>query len=155
MKKLQIPLVVKVLIAIVLGIVCGQFFPGWAIRTGNTFSAVFNQLLRFFIPLIIIGLVTPAIADFGRRAGKMLLITVGLAYLFTVGPFPHVLNKGALSALENAGQDFTPFFTVEIPPVADVMTALVLSFLLGIGIAVTGSRKLLSAFAEFKNIIVL
>ena len=166
MKKLQIPLVVKVLIAIVLGIICGQFFPGWAIRTGNTFSAVFNQLLRFFIPLIIIGLVTPAIADFGSRAGKMLLITVGLAYLFTVcsglfaylfsvGLFPHVLNKGALSALENAGQDFTPFFSVEIPPVADVMTALVLSFLLGIGIAVTGSRKLLSAFAEFKNIIVL
>lgn len=166
MKKLQIPLVVKVLIAIVFGIICGQFFPGWAIRTGNTFSAVFNQLLRFFIPLIIIGLVTPAIADFGSRAGKMLLITVGLAYLFTVcsglfaylfsvGLFPNVLNKGALSALENAGQDFTPFFTVEIPPVADVMTALVLSFLLGIGIAVTGSSKLLSAFTEFKNIIVL
>ena len=166
MKKLQIPLVVKVLIAIVLGIICGQFFPGWAIRTGNTFSAVFNQLLRFFIPLIIIGLVTPAIADFGSRAGKMLLITVGLAYLFTVcsglfaylfsvGLFPNVLNKGALSALENAGQDFSPFFTVEIPPVADVMTALVLSFLLGIGIAVTGSGKLLSAFAEFKSIIVL
>ena len=164
MKKLKLPLVVKVLIAIALGIICGQFFPGWAVRVGNTFSGIFNQILRFFIPLIIICLVTPAIADFGRKAGKMLLITVGLAYLFTVcsglfaylfstGLFPHMINKGALSALENDGQVFEPFFTIGIPPIADVMTALVLSFLLGIGIAVTGSDKLHAAFGELKNII--
>ena len=166
MKKIHLPLVVKVLIAIVLGVAVGQFAPGWLVRTTNTLVGIFDQLLRFFIPLIIIGLVTPAIADFGKQAGKMLLITVGLAYLFTVcsglfaylfstGLFPHVLSKGSLAALENAGQEFAPFFTITIPPLADVMTALVLSFMLGLGIAFTHAEKLHRAFGELKNIVVL
>lgn len=166
MKKFRIPLVVKVLIAIVLGIAVGQFAPGWLVRTSNTLVGVFDQLLRFFIPLIIIGLVTPAIADFGQTAGKMLLITVGLAYLFTVcsglfsylfstSLFPIVLSKGSLAALENAGQEFAPFFTITIPPLADVMTSLVLSFLLGLGIAFTHAEKLHRGFGELKEIVVL
>ena len=40
-------------------------------RVFTTFSSVFNQFLFFFL-LIIIGLVTPAIADLGRGAGKWL-----------------------------------------------------------------------------------
>lgn len=166
MKKIKLPLVVKVLIAIVLGVIIGQFAPGWLVRTTNTLVGVFDQLLKFFIPLIIIGLVTPAIADFGQRAGKMLLVTVGLAYLFTIcsglfaylfstGLFPFVLSKGSLAALENAGQEFAPFFTITIPPLADVMTALVLSFMLGLGIAFTHARKLHKGFDELKDIIVL
>ena len=166
MKKIKLPLVVKVLIAIVLGVIIGQFAPGWLVRTTNTLVSIFDQLLKFFIPLIIIGLVTPAIADFGQRAGKMLLVTVGLAYLFTIcsglfaylfstGLFPFVLSKGSLAALENARQEFAPFFTITIPPLADVMTALVLSFMLGLGIAFTHAKKLHKGFDELKDIIVL
>ena len=166
MKKIKLPLVVKVLIAIVLGILLGQIAPGWCVRIGNTLSSIFNQILRFFIPLIIIGLVTPAIADFGKKAGKMLLVTVGLAYLFTVcsglfaylfstGLFPGMLSNGALAALEESGREFEPYFTIAIPPLADVMTALVLSFLLGIGIAVTGATKMHGWFEEFKGIVVM
>ncbi|MBR4826847.1 MAG: dicarboxylate/amino acid:cation symporter [Bacteroidales bacterium] len=166
MKKIKLPLVVKVLIAIMLGIVFGQFVPEWAVRLGNTLSGVFGQVLRFFIPLIIIGLVTPAIADFGSKAGKMLLITVALAYLFTIGSglfaylfstglFPHLLSQGSLAALDADGKEFAPFFTIAIPPIADVMTALVLSFLLGIGIAVTGASRMHGWFEELKGIVVL
>ena len=166
MKKIHLPLVVKVLIAIVIGIAVGQFAPSWLVRTTNTLVGIFDQLLKFFIPLIIIGLVTPAIAEFGQRAGKMLLITVGLAYLFTVcsglfaylfstGLFPHLLSKGSLAALENAGQAFAPFFTITIPPLADVMTSLVLSFMLGLGIAFTHAEKLRRGFGELKEIVVL
>ena len=94
MKLRNIPLVVKVLIAIALGILFGQFAPVWAVRGGNTFTFLFDQLLKFFIPLIIVGLVTPAIAEVGRGAGKMLLITVGLAYGFTVlsGRFAYLFS---------------------------------------------------------------
>ena len=166
MKKIKLPLVVKVLIAIVLGILFGQFMPGPGVRVVNTLVGIFDQLLRFFIPLIIIGLVTPAIADFGQRAGKMLLITVGLAYLFTVcsglfaygfstGLFPFMLSKGSLAALETAGQEFAPYFTIAIPPLADVMTSLVLSFMLGLGIAFTHAARLHHAFEEVRNIVVL
>ncbi len=166
MKKIKLPLVAKVLIAIAFGILFGHFVPGWAVRAGNTLTGIFDQLLRFFIPLIIIGLVTPAIADFGRRAGRMLVVTVLLAYFFTVcsglfayafsvNLFPGMLSQGSLSALEEAGREFAPFFTINIPPLADVMTSLVLSFMLGLGIAVTGAEKMRAWFDELRNIVVL
>ena len=165
MKKLHIPLVIKVLVAIGVGVGLGQFMPGWGVRAANTFTALFDQLLKFFIPLIIVGLVTPAIADVGKNAGKMLLLTVGLAYAFTVASglfaylfsveiFPHVLDTSSLGALEAAGKEFEPYFTIAIPPILDVMTALVLSFLLGLGIAFTDAEKLRVAFGELKGIIV-
>ena len=164
-KKLRLPLVVKVLIAIVVGVGVGQFAPGWLVRGTNTFTGLFDQLLKFFIPLIIVGLVTPAIADVGHKAGKMLLITVGLAYLFTVASglfaylfsielFPHILDTSALGALEAAGREFEPYFSIAIPPLMDVMTALVLSFLLGLGIAFCDAPKMHAGFGELKGIIV-
>lgn len=165
MKKPNLPLVVKVLIAIVFGVAVGHFVPSWVIRATNTFTGLFDQLLKFFIPLIIVGLVTPAIADVGQKAGKMLLVTVVLAYVFTVFSglfaylfsiqlFPFVLNTSSLGALEAAGKEFTPYFTIAIPPLMDVMTALVLSFLLGLGIAFSNAEKLKAGFGELKAIIV-
>jgi Na+/H+-dicarboxylate symporter len=164
-KKPNLPLVVKVLIAIVFGVAVGHFVPSWVIRATNTFTGLFDQLLKFFIPLIIVGLVTPAIADVGQKAGKMLLVTVVLAYVFTVFSglfaylfsiqlFPFVLNTSSLGALEAAGKEFTPYFTIAIPPLMDVMTALVLSFLLGLGIAFSNAEKLKAGFGELKAIIV-
>jgi len=164
-KKLNIPLVVKILIAIAIGVGAGQFAPVWAVRLMNTLTGLFDQLLHFFIPLIIVGLVTPAIAEVGKNAGKMLLWTVLLAYaftvcsglfayLFSVNLFPRMLDPGSLAALEAAGREFKPYFTIGIPPVMDVMTALVLSFLLGLGIAFSGASKMQAGFLELKAIIV-
>jgi len=80
MKKFKIGLLPRILIAIVLGIIIGQVFPLGLVRIFETFNAIFSQFLGFCIPLIIVGLVTIAIADIGRGAGKMLLVTVLLAY---------------------------------------------------------------------------
>lgn len=165
MKLSKLPLVVKVLIAIVLGVALGQFMPGAVVRATNTFTGLFDQLLKFFIPLIIVGLVTSAIADVGREAGKMLLWTVALAYgftvlsglfayLFSVELFPRLLDNSSLAALEEAGKEFAPYFTITIPPLMDVMTALILSFVLGLGIAFTGAARLRAGFDEVKGIIV-
>jgi Na+/H+-dicarboxylate symporter len=95
----------------------------------------------------------------------MLLITAGLAYTFTVlsGLFaygfsstllPAVIDSGSLDAL-NAGEvKYPEFFTIEIPPLADVMTSLILSFMLGIGIATSKATALKKGFEELKAIIV-
>ena len=56
-KKLKISLLAKVVIAIVAGIVFGQFFPDWATRVFVTFNSLFGEFLSFAIPLIIVGLV--------------------------------------------------------------------------------------------------
>ena len=161
----KIPLLAKIITGIVLGIALGLIAPDWATRAMNTFSSLVDQILRFFIPLIIIGLVTPAIAEVGTKAGKMLVATVGLAYTFTVLSglfaygfsttlFPSLIDPGSLTALETDDTAFPPFFTLSIPPIADVMTSLVLAFMLGIGIATTRAVALNSVFEELRSIIV-
>ena len=66
----------RILLAIVLGILLGLVMPEAIARVFTTFNGVFSGFLGFLIPLIIVGLVTPAIAELGHGAGKMLAATV-------------------------------------------------------------------------------
>ena len=67
---MKIGLLPRIIIAIILGVACGAFFPVWAVRCFVTFNSIFSHFLSFLIPLIIVGLVTPAIADIGKGAGQ-------------------------------------------------------------------------------------
>lgn len=162
----RLPLLLRILIAIILGIALGFVMPDMGVRIFNTFNSVFAQLLNFLIPLIIVGLVTSAIADVGRGAGKMLAITAGTAYLATilsglfsygcsVSLFPSIIETGTSQVLSSEGDKFPAFFTIEIPAVMGVMSALVSSFLLGLGIAAFGAKVLKQGFDEFKDIVTL
>ena len=84
MKKMKLGLLPRIIIAIALGIVCGLFFPGWIVRIFLTVNSLFGNFLNFIIPLLILGLVAPGIADLGKGAGRLLLITALLAYGFTL-----------------------------------------------------------------------
>lgn len=164
-KKLRkLPLIVKVLIAIVLGILLGFVAPTVLMRVMNTVCSIFSQFLGFIVPLIIVGLVTPAISRVGKGAGKMLGITVLLAYTFTVLSglfsygfsstlFPSMLKAGEMTSLQAKGTDFAPYFTISFPPLMDVMTALVLAFMLGLGIAALDAKALRKGFTEFEDIV--
>jgi Na+/H+-dicarboxylate symporter len=165
MKKLKIGLLGKILIAIALGIGVGLIAQPWMVRTMLTFNGICSEFLGFAIPLIILGLVTPAISDIGKTAGKMLLITVAIAYGSTVLSgllsyftgatlFPGMISSGAsLEALE-AAEELTPFFTVDIPPLMAVMTALILSFTLGLGLAYIEKQTLKDAIHDFEQVII-
>ena len=166
---MKLPLLVKILVAIMLGVLLGHVMPDFGVRLMNTFCGLFDQLLKFFIPLIIVGLVTPAIADVGGRAGRMLLLTVVLAYVFTVlsGLFAYGFSTALFpSALPSTGaamfglqssvaNEYAPFFTIAVPPLMDVMTALVLSFSLGLGMAVLRGSVLKRGFDELSAIITM
>lgn len=80
MKKIKIGLLPRIIIAIILGIAIGTVFPAPLVRIFVTFNGIFSEFLNFSIPLIIVGLVTVAIADIGKGAGKMLLVTALIAY---------------------------------------------------------------------------
>ena len=165
MKTLKIGLLGKILIAIALGIGTGLIFPEWAVRIFVTINSIFSQFLGFAIPLIIVGLVTPAIADIGNKAGKMLLVTVAIAYFSTIfaglasyltgaAIFPSMIDsREGLMSLSESGE-LQPYFTVTIPPLMGVMTALVLAFMTGLGLAATQHRTLLDAAHGFEQIIV-
>jgi len=162
---MKIGLLGRILIAIALGVLLGQVLDLSWVRIFVTFNNVFGQFLGFMIPLIIVGLVTPAIAEIGSGAGKLLLITVIIAYVDTVATailsygtgatfFPTLLGTGGqqLETIEKSAE-ILPYFTLNMPPLLDVMSALVLSFIVGLGIAYGRLRVLREATGEMKTII--
>lgn len=153
----------RIITAIILGVALGNVFPEALIRVFVTFNAIFSQYLGFLIPLIIVGLVTPAIAGIGKAAGKMLLATVAIAYVDTVvcgllaygtgsALFPSMTEGMTIAVAGGAEQGLKPYFTINIPPVVDVMSALVLAFILGLGIAYGNSEVLKKGADELMEI---
>lgn len=157
-------LVGKILVALAVGTVAGLVLPSWGLRAVRTFEVLFSGLLKFIVPLIVLGLVTSAIAEAGRSAGKMLLVTVAIAYGSTLaagflgyglgaGVMPLAMPEGFSTNLGAAAVACEPYFTIKVPPICDVMTALVLSAMLGLGIVLTGGETLLRSFTQFKEIV--
>lgn len=160
-------LLFKIIIAIALGVVLGSIVPEWSIKVFTTFNDIFGSFLGFIIPLIILGFIVPGIGSLGKGAGKLLGLTALIAYASTViagivaffvakGLYPTLL-KGQTSAnlddpSEGAVEGFLEFV---INPPMDVLTALLLAFVLGIGIAAIKASALLNIMNEFKGIIEL
>lgn len=164
MKK--IGLLPRLVIAIILGILFGSFMPAWFIRIFATFNGIFGNFLNFAIPLIIIGFVVPGIGDLGTGAGKILALTAGVAYVSTIisgsfayfvdtAVFPMFLKEGALvmDATNPEHQLLTAYMNIEMPPIMDVMTALILSFLIGLGISAIKGTYIKNVFNELQEII--
>lgn len=146
MKKTRFGLLPRIIVAIVSGVALGGVMTEPWIRPFVTFNAIFSQFLGFLIPIIIVGMVTPAIAGIGKSAGRMLLATVGIAYADTVlcgllaygtgsALFPSMTEGLTTASAGSSGSNIEPYFTIAIPPLLDVMSALVLSFIMGLGIA--------------------
>src|SRR5690625_6115745 len=77
-------LLIKIIIAIALGVLLGAIVPGWAIKSFATFNDLFGSFLGFVIPLIIIGFIVPGIGSLVKGAGKLLGLTAVIDYLSTI-----------------------------------------------------------------------
>lgn len=165
-KKIKITLLGRIGIAIALGIAVGWFSPEWLARVMATFNSVFGSFLGFLIPFIIVGFVTPAIAAIGSRAGKLLVWTALLAYGSTLFAgflnyytgtltFPFLIHGVEGMTLVEDSAEVKPYFKVDIPAMLPVMTALVLAFMLGLGIAYKKLTVLGQAAEEFREIVLL
>lgn len=159
-------LLLKIIIAIALGVLLGSFVPEWAIKTFATFNDLFGSFLGFIIPLIIIGFIIPGIGSLGKGAGKLLGITALVAYASTIiagivayfiakGLYPTMLKGQSATNLDDPSEGLISGYLEDffIEPPLDVLTALILSFVVGIGIAVINGQALLNVMDEFKNII--
>lgn len=167
MKKIKIGLFPKVVVAILFGSLLGTFAPDVLVRILKTFNVLFAQILKFIVPLLVLGLVTPSVANLGKGAGKMLAAVMVISYMSTVGAglfsygcasalLPNYLEVGEISAsAAEGGKTFAPFIELKIPPVCDILTALLLSFMIGVGIIVTGATGLKKGFDEFGAIVKL
>lgn len=164
MKRIRIGLLPRIILSIILGIALGNVLPLALVRIFITFNGLFSEFLNFIIPLIILGLVTPAIADIGKGASKMLLVTVLIAYGATLfsgflsyftgaALFPGLIHTGVPLETAAEAQGILPYFVISIPPMMGVMTALILAFTLGLGLAHLESTTLKQAAVDFKDII--
>ncbi|WP_417373208.1 dicarboxylate/amino acid:cation symporter [Glutamicibacter protophormiae] len=177
MKLLKsIPLLGWIVLAIVAGILLGPVMPLWLGSTFLTYNSIFSGILGFVVPLIIFGLVAPAIAELGKGAGKWLGLTAVvaygstfaaglLAYFTSIWLFSGPLAGGGVEAItEGEGSGFEAFVTLSasasgsateivLPPVFPVMTALVLAFMVGVGITSFHSKVLFRGVVEFRAII--
>ena len=143
-KKFKLGLVPKLIIAIIVGILFGQFLPEGFCRLVITLSGFFSTFLKFIIPLMILAYVTMGIADLSQGAGKLLLITVALAYSSTLiagsasflvssNLFPHFMSEGALDQIAaTADVSLTPYFSITIEPLLETLSAVVLAFIMGL-----------------------
>lgn len=169
MKKHEIGLVPKLIIAIVIGILIGQFLPESVCRFVVTLSGIFGSFLKFVIPLMILAYVTMGIADLSQGAGKLLLITVLIAYGSTLVAgsgsyfvsstlFPSFISADALAQIEaTAGNSVDSFFSIALPPVIDTLSAVVLAFILGLCMSAMRGKEigdtLYNSFKDFSTII--
>lgn len=166
MKKLS--LITKILLCLVLGIgiglVCGANNIQFPVKILVTFSGLFGNFLSFVIPLIIIGFIIPGIASLGSKSGKGLIITTIIAYVSTLiagfaaylvgaGILPKFIN-GSIS-LSDSGQAIEPYFTIDIPAIMNVMSALTLAFVLGIGLSKIKNSTMLKVVDEFNKIVLM
>ena len=168
-KKKKLGLVPKLIIAIILGILIGQFMPESICRVIVTLSGFFSNFLKFVIPLMILAYVTMGIADLSQGAGKLLLITVAIAYgstliagtssfLVAINLFPSFMSAGALEQIAaTADASLTPYFSLSIPPLFDTLSAVVLAFILGLCLSSMRGKEmgntLYDAVKDFSKII--
>lgn len=161
MKKFFKSTIVQLLIAVVLGIVIGLFIEGGALNVIVSLKHLAGQIIFFLVPLIIIGFIAPSIAHLSSNASKMILFAFALAYISSIGAsffgaavgyqvIPHLniaADAGSLKAVpEN-------MLKIDIPPVMNVMTALVLAVLLGLATAWVKSEQFTRFLDTFQQMV--
>ena len=154
-------LILGILLGIGIGIISKAMGNYLIVRGLTTFSSLFGNFLNFFIPFIIIAFVAPGIAELGNASGKMLGLTVLIAYTSTIAAgtiaffagstiLPKVVSSGQLAQKSNLNLD--PYFVIEIPPVMGVMSALFTAFILGLGMAYIKRKALFETMQDLKNV---
>ena len=157
-------LLIKLLIGICAGILVGMSNIDFLMRFVVTVSGVFGSFLTFVIPLIILAFITKGISELGMNSKKVLLMTVAISYLSTVivGSvvgfadillFPNLLAGSNIIDIAQSDAVLESYLTLEMPALMPVVTALLLAFILGLGISNNSFPILKQAFEEFHNII--
>lgn len=164
MKKMS--LLTKLLMGIICGILLGTIVKSteayFFVRAFGTFNSIFGNFLGFMIPLIIVTFVATGISDLGKGAEKLLGLTAVIAYISSIlaGFSAFFIGKTILPKFIHSNQikeasslDLSPFFTIEMPAIMGIMTALILAFLLGIGMANLKNKHLYNVIADAQTIV--
>lgn len=158
---MKLGLIPKLLLGILAGILIGYMAPMAVIKAVSTLGYILGQYVKFVIPLIVIAFVTTGIANFGQRAGRILAVTLGIAYTSTLlGELTgYSIGSAVLSWLNvpmgaaASAVKIDPYLKIDAPPVMGVMSALLLAIILGLGITWLKRKALLDLMEDFRDLI--
>jgi Na+/H+-dicarboxylate symporter len=154
-------LIVKLIIGIVVGILLGFYAPMPLLKVISSIGYVLSQYIKFVIPLLIVAFVAKGIADFGKNAGKALFLGLILAYTsticaeflgFTVAS-TFLPRLGVVPGSVAKAVSIAPYLKMNIPPIMDIMSALVLAIIIGLGITKFKSPTWTGVIFEFNTIV--
>ncbi len=151
----------RLLLGILLGIALGLVLPREVMEVVVTLKYILGQIITFCVPLIIIGFIAPSITILGGSATQRQLLAVALAYVssilaallsmgagYTIIPHLHIAD-----AVEGLRELPGVAFQLDIPQIMPVMSALVLSLLLGLAAVWTKARSLSALLMEFQTMV--
>lgn len=153
----------KLLLAVAIGIIAGFFVNEGFMNVVVTVKYILGQLIFFMVPLIILGFISSSIARMKGNASRMLGSALGLAYFSSVGAAFFALVLGywliPLLSVEPAAEglkEIPPLvFRLDIPPVMSVMSALVLSIMIGLATVWTKSEVFGNILDHFQKMVLL
>jgi len=157
-------LILRLICGIILGIILGKLGFEFVIKIFITFNSIFGSLLSFIIPLIILAFITNGISNLGLRSHKLLGITMLLSYglavliglmtfIISIDILPILLKDNTFLTSINLSNNLSPFFTFKISQIMPIITALILSFILGIGLSHLSNCTLGYIAKDFHGII--
>ena len=159
--KLLKSLPVKLVLGLLIGIAVGLNVPANVMSVIVTAKYIMGQVIMFCVPLIIIGFIAPSITKLGSSASRMLGVALVLAYVSSIGAAFLSMGVGysiipGMNIVTNVdGLKALPavVFELNIPQIMPVMSALVLSIMLGLAAVWTKSETTITLLGEFQNIV--
>lgn len=156
-------LFVKIIFSIAIGICVGVYLPQSVSVFFIEISNFLQNLIGFLVPLIVIGFVVSGISTLKNSSGKLLSVALGLSYVFMIigAICSYFVSKNVLPVLlgiqsiDNGDFEFkfSSNFSINIPPLMDVTTAIILAFIIGVGISKIRGNCLRNFFDEFHDIV--
>lgn len=166
MKKILQSLPFRLLAGVVIGILAGLAageteYLDTFMNIVVTLKQVIGQVITFCVPLIVIGFIAPSITRLGKNASRMLGVALLTAYVSSVGAAFFAMSAGygliphlsIVSSVEGLKELPEVIFQLEIPQIMSVMSALVFSILIGLGVTWTKSERTAEILEEFQQIV--
>ena len=161
MKKFFTSMPFILLMSVVAGILFGLVSNEAVMNVVVTVKHVLSQVIMFCVPLIIIGFIAPSITKLGSNVSRILGVAVCIAYISSIGAaffstaagyaiipsLSIVTDPDALIPLPDV------IFELNIPQIMPVMSALVLSIMLGLAAVFTKAETMIKLLDEFQKIV--
>lgn len=163
LKKIASNTLFRLLLGVIAGLVLGNYLNENTIQVVLSLKYFTGQLIFFLVPLIVIGFIVSSITKLSEGSAKIVGFSLLIAYLSSIGAglfsmiagYQIIPNLSIPTSVDSLREVPKILFQLDVPPIFSVMTALVISLMLGMGILITKAKELEKIFDQFKDIVIL